>query len=66
MKLISFKAPSSYIDAIDELVRIGVYSSRSEAIRVGIRDLVKRELNWMESKLPEDISEQINLETQKL
>ncbi|MHA1445027.1 MAG: ribbon-helix-helix domain-containing protein [Candidatus Hodarchaeales archaeon] len=34
MKLISFKAPNTVIEDLDELVRGGVYSSRSEAIRM--------------------------------
>jgi len=46
LKLISFKAPSMYLEGLDELVREGVYSSRSEAIRTAIRDLLKRELDW--------------------
>ncbi len=46
MKLISFKAPTTYLEGLDELVRAGVYSSRSEAIRIAIRDLLKRELDW--------------------
>jgi len=46
VKLISFKAPNSYLEGLDELVRGGIYSSRSEAIRTAIRDLLKRELEW--------------------
>ena len=46
MKLISFKAPTTYLEGLDELVCAGVYSSRSEAIRIAIRDLLKRELDW--------------------
>ncbi|MFW9854656.1 MAG: ribbon-helix-helix domain-containing protein [Candidatus Thorarchaeota archaeon] len=46
MKLISFKAPNTYLEGLDELVRNGVYSSRSEAIRTAIRDLLRRELEW--------------------
>ncbi|MFX0049848.1 MAG: ribbon-helix-helix domain-containing protein [Candidatus Hodarchaeota archaeon] len=46
MKLISFKAPNTYLEGLDDLVREGVYSSRSEAIRIAIRDLLKRELDW--------------------
>ncbi|MCC6058091.1 MAG: ribbon-helix-helix domain-containing protein, partial [Desulfurococcaceae archaeon] len=36
--------PESYIEAIDELVRIGRYASRSEVIRAAIRELLKKEL----------------------
>lgn len=40
------KLPEVYVDGIDELVRLGKYSSRSEAIRDAIKDLLKREL-WI-------------------
>ena len=55
MKLISFKAPSTYLEGLDELVRAGVYSSRSEAIRIAIRDLLKRELDWGAGNSPASI-----------
>ena len=57
MKLISFKAPTTYLEGLDELVRAGVYSSRSEAIRIAIRDLLKRELDWGTDGLPISIIE---------
>ena len=57
MKLISFKAPSTYLEGLDELVRAGVYSSRSEAIRIAIRDLLKRELDWGSGNFPASLVE---------
>lgn len=44
MKLTTVKLPDIYVEGIDTLVKIGRYSSRSEAIRIAIRDLLKREL----------------------
>ncbi|MFX1519768.1 MAG: ribbon-helix-helix domain-containing protein [Promethearchaeota archaeon] len=44
MRLISVKLPEKYLEGLDTLVRIGVYPSRSEAIRVAVRDLLKREV----------------------
>jgi Arc/MetJ-type ribon-helix-helix transcriptional regulator len=55
VKLISFKAPSAFLEELDELVRSGVYSSRSEAIRTAIRDLLKRELEWREGDQPSSL-----------
>jgi Arc/MetJ-type ribon-helix-helix transcriptional regulator len=55
VKLISFKAPNTYLDELDELVRGGVYSSRSEAIRTAIRDLLKRELEWGDDSPPSSL-----------
>ena len=50
MKLVTVKMPDTYIEGLDELVKSGRYSSRSEAIRVAVRDLLRRELwQWTES-----------------
>lgn len=46
MRLITVKMPELYIEGIDELVKMGRYSNRSEVIRVAIRDLLRREL-WI-------------------
>ncbi|AFZ70159.1 putative transcriptional regulators containing the CopG/Arc/MetJ DNA-binding domain [Caldisphaera lagunensis DSM 15908] len=47
MKLITVKMPDLYVKGIDELVKAERYSSRSEVIRIAIRELLKREL-WGE------------------
>jgi len=44
MKLVSVKVPEALIDGLKKLVEIGIYPSRSAAIRVAIRDLLKNEL----------------------
>lgn len=44
MRLVTVKMPDMYVKGIDELVRAGRYSSRSEVIRIAIRELLKREL----------------------
>ncbi|MEM1724530.1 MAG: ribbon-helix-helix domain-containing protein [Thermoplasmata archaeon] len=44
MKLITVKIPETFLEGLDELVKKGFYSSRSEAIRVAIRELLKKEL----------------------
>jgi len=44
MRLISVKLPEVYLEGIEKLVKTGFYPNRSEAIRVAIRDLLKREL----------------------
>jgi Arc/MetJ-type ribon-helix-helix transcriptional regulator len=49
MRLITVKMPEIYVEGIDELVKIGRYSSRSEVIRVAIRDLLKKEL-WVRDR----------------
>ncbi|MET1101911.1 MAG: ribbon-helix-helix domain-containing protein [Pyrodictiaceae archaeon] len=44
MRLVTVKMPETYLEGLDELVRMGRYSSRSEAIRVAVRELLKKEL----------------------
>ena len=46
VRLVTVKMPEAYVEAIDELVRRGRFTSRSEAIRVAIRELLRREL-WI-------------------
>jgi len=46
MRLVTVKIPEIYLEGIDELVKLGRYSSRSEVIRTAIRDLLRREL-WL-------------------
>ena len=43
MTQVCLKLPKTYVDAIDELVKEGRFSSRSEAIRVAIRMLIESE-----------------------
>ncbi len=44
MRLIAVHLPEQILDGIDQLVNTGEYPSRSETIRIAIRDLLKREL----------------------
>ncbi len=46
MKLVTVLLPEAYLEGLDELVRTGMYPSRSAAIRSAVRDLLKREL-WI-------------------
>ncbi len=43
IKLISVNLPESYLKVLEMLVLDGKFPNRSEAIRVGIRDLIKAE-----------------------
>ncbi|MCJ7817287.1 MAG: ribbon-helix-helix domain-containing protein [Candidatus Thorarchaeota archaeon] len=44
MRLIAVHLPERIVTDIQELVEKGLYPNRSEAIRIAIRDLLKREL----------------------
>lgn len=43
MVLISVHVPKQMLEELDELVKRGIFPSRSEAIRIAIRDLLLRE-----------------------
>ncbi|MEM2053930.1 MAG: ribbon-helix-helix domain-containing protein [Nitrososphaerota archaeon] len=49
MKLISVKMPEALIEGMDELVRKGMYPSRSAVMRMAVRDLLKNELGKFKS-----------------
>ncbi len=44
LKLVTVKLPQKLIDDMDQLVKAGMYHSRSDAIRAAVRDLLRREL----------------------
>ena len=43
-RMISLKMPEAMIQALDQLVKMKLHPSRSEAIRTAIRDLILKEL----------------------
>jgi len=49
IKLISVNLPEAYLKVLELLVVEGKFPNRSEAIRVGIRDLIKTEFLIEES-----------------
>jgi len=49
--------PEAYLEGLDELVRMGLYQSRSAAIRFAVMDLLKRELWRQGGLLPENTVE---------
>ena len=44
LKLVTVKLPEKLIDDMDQLVKAGIYHSRSDAIRDAVRNLLRREL----------------------
>jgi antitoxin ParD1/3/4 len=43
MKVVTVHLPEAYVEAIDELVKRKVYPNRAEAIRMAVRDFIRRE-----------------------
>ena len=48
LKLVTVHLPEFYIKGLEQLVEMGRYPSKSEAIRVAVRDLLARELWYRE------------------
>jgi len=46
MKIITINLPEKYISAIQILNDLGLYPSRSEAVRVALRDFLSNELKF--------------------
>ena len=44
MKLVTVKLPDALIQGMDELIKAGMYPSRSAVVRTAVRDLLKNEL----------------------
>ncbi|MBD3253754.1 MAG: ribbon-helix-helix protein, CopG family [Candidatus Lokiarchaeota archaeon] len=48
MKIITINLPEKYLSAIQILNELGIYPSRSEAIRIALRDFLSKELKMYE------------------
>ena len=64
IKLISVNLPESYLKVLELLVVEGKFPNRSEAIRVGIRDLIRTEYLIEESVRNASPSFQSEIETE--
>lgn len=53
MKIITINLPEKYLSAIQTLNDYGIYPSRSEAIRIALRDFLNEELK-MDADLEEE------------
>jgi Arc/MetJ-type ribon-helix-helix transcriptional regulator len=43
VKLITLYVPEPYLEALDRLMKAGLYPNRAEAIRIAILDLIRAE-----------------------
>jgi len=48
MKIITINLPEKYLSAIQTLNDLGIYPSRSEAIRIALREFLKDELKMFD------------------
>lgn len=49
MRLVTVKMPELYVEILDALVAKGVFSTRSEAIRAAVRELIKKYIHKLSS-----------------
>lgn len=59
MKIITINLPEKYLSAIKVLNELGIYPSRSEAIRVALKDFLPDELKMYEELDEERLSFQL-------
>ncbi len=57
MRLITVKIPEPYVDAMDELVKRGVYPNRSAIIRAAVERLLREERLFIERGLSISVEE---------
>lgn len=62
MQIVTVNLPNMFVDAIARLVHDHRYPSRSEAIRVALRDFLQRELAMVEMLLEMSDAEQVTKE----
>ncbi|MCS7105270.1 MAG: ribbon-helix-helix domain-containing protein [Thermofilaceae archaeon] len=48
--IVSFHIPRALLDALDELVEVGVFNNRSEAIRTALFNLLREHKDLIERK----------------
>lgn len=56
MKVITINLPEPFLSAIQILVERGVYPSRSEAIRIALRDFLSGDLKFYSDLNPESFN----------
>jgi len=51
LEIVSVHLPKEYLKYLEMLVKMGLYPSRSEAIRVAIRDLIHKEIDLLHKSM---------------
>ena len=59
MKIITINLPEKYLNAIQTLIDLEIYPSRSEAIRIALGDFLESELSLREELIPENFNKTI-------
>jgi len=59
LKIITINLPEKYLNAIQTLIDLEIYPSRSEAIRIALGDFLESELSLREELIPENFNKTI-------
>lgn len=65
MQIITINLPERYLSAIQTLTDLGIYSSRSEAIRIALRDFLTDELRFYKDLEEEEFMKKQKIQKQK-
>ena len=65
MKIITINLPEKYLEAIQILNDLGVYPSRSETIRIALKDFLKDELEMYQDLEGETFKKLVKTNTNK-
>jgi Arc/MetJ-type ribon-helix-helix transcriptional regulator len=65
MKIITINLPEKYLEAIQILNDLGIYASRSETIRIALKDFLKDELEMYQDLEGETFKKLVKTNTNK-
>jgi len=65
MKIITINLPEKYLEAIQILNDLGIYASRSETIRIALKDFLKDELDMYQDLEGETFKKLVKTNTNK-
>ena len=65
MKIITINLPETYLEAIQTLNDLGIYPSRSEAIRRALRNFLEDELHFYEDLNSNEFKKLIKIKTKR-
>ena len=66
MKITTINIPNAYLDCIEVLVNMGFYPSRSEAVRVALKQFLTDEADIIEDLEPENFKKLKNIQMEML
>ncbi|MBD3351113.1 MAG: ribbon-helix-helix protein, CopG family [Candidatus Lokiarchaeota archaeon] len=66
MRIVTINIPKYYLEAFEELTKMGLYNSRSAIVRDALKDFLDKELKFIEDLEPEKFAKIKSMQTQNL